>query len=295
MSQILNRISMGLAKHERILSTLKRPVPSPSSAQSSKPTASTSGFSSLASGVGVAYIPPLSAGATGKTTPTTINGRSSRKEEQDEFEADRALPPNAGIGFVEEKKTVEKGREDKMLRGRLLGKRGGKDDGRLGAGKRAAVEEESEEEEGRSGLGKKKRRKRMVEPLVKEDGEDKSAEKSAGGGDQVGAGTVSVKQEDEGASTATRYEPTNGADEAAANEAIKAEEGMQPAGVEETAGAEQAEVKDDDAGTVVVESAGVLDPDELAAEKKRKRKQAKRKRSKANKAAQESAETGEAS
>lgn len=151
LTQVLNRISLGLAKHERILKTLNRPSPSPSSTTNNN---NKSGFSTLTSSKPSTPIPTAA-----RVLPT-------RAEEEAEFAAERALPPNAGIGFAVVKPKDELGRggaaaskEDKMLRGRILGKnaRSQMEDAKK-RGKRR-YESESEEEEGRSGLGKGKARK----------------------------------------------------------------------------------------------------------------------------------------
>jgi hypothetical protein len=247
MSQILNRISLGLAKHERILKTLKRPAPSASSTSQSK--SSTSGFSSLAQSTAAADK-PVSNGIVSK----------SREEEDRLFEQDRALPPNAGIGFVEERKAGErvgKGKEEKMLRGRLLGKRGeGKDKG----GERKRYVDESEEEEGRSGLGKKKRK---VGRIAVEDINGVAGD----GGEGVG-GTVS-----EDVATAAQESPPVVEDTTTEKRDDTEESGGRSDGEEQANGAVR------NTGEV-----GVVDAAEQAKAKKRKRKQAKKKRSKANKA-----------
>ncbi|KAL4727682.1 hypothetical protein ACLX1H_004367 [Fusarium chlamydosporum] len=73
----------------------------------------------------------------------------------------RSTQPNTGVGYVPEKKDVEKyanSKEERMLRGRM-----GK--GATGKGKKMVEESESEEDVGRSALGKRKRsRKEAVEP-----------------------------------------------------------------------------------------------------------------------------------
>ncbi|PNP59359.1 hypothetical protein THARTR1_00849 [Trichoderma harzianum] len=76
--------------------------------------------------------------------------------------------PNEGVGYVADRKAAAgdaAARQDRMLRGRLLG--GQRKDGR---GKKVAVESESDEEPGRSGLGKRKRPRREVEEV--EEGEE---------------------------------------------------------------------------------------------------------------------------
>ncbi|KAH0532487.1 hypothetical protein TsFJ059_001172 [Trichoderma semiorbis] len=95
--------------------------------------------------------------------------------------------PNEGVGYVPDRKAAAAGdaaaREDRMLRGRLLGKKG-QMNGKGGGKKVAAVESESDEEPGRSGLGKRKRKRREVEEEVEEDGdkvgEDEVEDKETG-------------------------------------------------------------------------------------------------------------------
>ncbi|RKU40872.1 hypothetical protein DL546_000305 [Coniochaeta pulveracea] len=155
LDQVLNRIALGLSKHERILKTLNRPSSTPSTTNGkSKP--SSSGFSSL----------------SGSSTPTPVQSNypsriPTRAEEEAEFAAERALAPNAGIGFAPVKQEDlgvngrGNGKEDKMLRGRILGKNAREQMTNKGKDKRR-YESESEEEEGRSGLGKKKRKAVVV-------------------------------------------------------------------------------------------------------------------------------------
>ncbi|CAI6097081.1 unnamed protein product [Clonostachys chloroleuca] len=72
--------------------------------------------------------------------------------------------PNEGVGYVADAakaKSDEAAREDRMLRGRLLGKRKDLNTGRRGA--RQADEDEEDDEGGRSSLGKRKRPKRVAE------------------------------------------------------------------------------------------------------------------------------------
>ncbi|KAL7788485.1 hypothetical protein V8C43DRAFT_287713 [Trichoderma afarasin] len=132
--------------------------------------------------------------------------------------------PNEGVGYVPDRKTAAAGdaaaREDRMLRGRLLGKKGQKN----GGGKKfAAVESESDEEPGRSGLGKRKRPRREVEEEAEEDrekvGEElgkeeaEDAETGHGKGDVEDAAPVLLQQE-----TMT---DSNGGDEAKRNKKKK--------------------------------------------------------------------------
>lgn len=273
MSQILNRISLGLAKHERILQTLKRPAPPPppssSSSTSTQPTASRSGFSSLAAAAD--HSRPASTGSG----PGAPRGGRRRDETEEEalFERDRALPPNAGVGFVEERKAGERagvGREEKMLRARLLGK-GGKGDAKGAVVKKRVVEEESEEEEGRSGLGKEKRRRRRRRVDGAVDGEED------GGGMGSSRG--------EGADGTGSDGVTNGAGETVSVVEVAAtvREPLQRAGREDRPGSPGGDGQSN-GGLQTTGDTETVDAAELAREKKRMRKQAKRKRSRVNKA-----------
>ncbi|KAF3077145.1 hypothetical protein CFAM422_000821 [Trichoderma lentiforme] len=131
--------------------------------------------------------------------------------------------PNEGVGYVPDRKAAAgdaAAREDRMLRGRLLGKKGqsGK-----GGKKFAAVESESDEEPGRSGLGKRKRPRREVEEEAEEDrgkvGEELGKEEAEdaktghGKGDVEDAAPVLLQQE-----TIT---DSNGGDEAKRNKKKK--------------------------------------------------------------------------
>lgn len=98
--------------------------------------------------------------------PSSSKSRSSRPiNHNDENDDDmfKGTRPNEGIGYVRPKDgpgAVDKNKEDRALRGRLLG-RGGKEMQSNGwSGKKAAPQDsESEEEIGRSALGKRKRTK----------------------------------------------------------------------------------------------------------------------------------------
>jgi hypothetical protein len=187
MSQILNRISLGLAKHERILKTLNRPSGSSSSTPSitNPRSSSTSGFSSLS---GAAAPPPSFTGTPAALTTAT------RKDEEALFLAERALAPNAGVGYAPlagEEKSAEAKKGDQMLRGRLLGKsaRGQKDKG----AKKRYLESESEVEVGRSGVGKKKwRRATAAEPHTDDERLVGGGRKEKGVNEDVGARAVSM-------------------------------------------------------------------------------------------------------
>ncbi|RYO80249.1 hypothetical protein DL762_007736 [Monosporascus cannonballus] len=93
--------------------------------------------------------------------------RRQLEEEEAAFAEERALDPNAGIGTRSSTKpdanAVARGREDRMLRGRLLGKRRKAADGSSGPARGAAEryardDDDDDEEPGRSGLGRAKKK-----------------------------------------------------------------------------------------------------------------------------------------
>ncbi|KAL7944619.1 hypothetical protein V8C42DRAFT_325377 [Trichoderma barbatum] len=157
--------------------------------------------------------PPSSA-----TTSTTAQSSSRRYNvNADDIEQlFSGARPNEGVGYVPDRKAAAAGeaaaREDRMLRGRLLGKgqRNGK--GAAAGGKRFAAESESDEEPGRSGLGKRKRPRR--EPVEVEETE----ENEGGDGDAVGeklekdgvedAEMEQVKRDDEDAALVQEQQAT---------------------------------------------------------------------------------------
>ncbi|VUC34722.1 unnamed protein product [Clonostachys rosea] len=98
------------------------------------------------------------ASTTTKRQPT----KHHRPDEEDLFR--EYARPNEGVGYVADAakaKSDDAAREDRMLRGRLLGKRKDLNAGRRG--QRPADEDEEDDEGGRSSLGKRKRPKRVVE------------------------------------------------------------------------------------------------------------------------------------
>ncbi|KAL6906622.1 hypothetical protein GGI43DRAFT_395315 [Trichoderma evansii] len=115
--------------------------------------------------------PPSSAAQT-PTTQRRHHAISSDDIEQ-LFSGPR---PNEGVGYVPDAKAAGKdaaSKEDRMLRGRLLGK--GKGARNQKGGKAFTAESESDEEPGRSGLGKRKRPRR--EEVVAEEEVEKVEEK----------------------------------------------------------------------------------------------------------------------
>jgi hypothetical protein len=96
---------------------------------------------------------------TSSSTSAPVRRRVLPDDNDDDLT--RGTQPNTGVGYVPEKKDVQKNansKEERMLRGRM-----GK--GATGKAKKKVEESESEEEMGRSALGKRKRpRKEVVEP-----------------------------------------------------------------------------------------------------------------------------------
>ncbi|OPB43576.1 hypothetical protein A0O28_0098640 [Trichoderma guizhouense] len=93
--------------------------------------------------------PPSSSSSSQSTTQTRRH-----KVNADDIEQLFSGPrPNEGVGYVPDRKAAAAGdaaaREDRMLRGRLLGKGKGQRDAK--GGKKFAVVDESDEEPGRSG------------------------------------------------------------------------------------------------------------------------------------------------
>ncbi|KAL6806134.1 hypothetical protein J3E68DRAFT_35961 [Trichoderma sp. SZMC 28012] len=164
--------------------------------------------------------PPSSSSSSQSTTQTRRH-----KVNADDIEQLFSGPrPNEGVGYVPDRKAAAgdaAAREDRMLRGRLLGKKGQKNG--AGGKKFAAAESESDEEPGRSGLGKRKRPRREVEEEAEEDGEKvgeelgkeeaEDAETGHGKGDVEDAAPVLLQQE-----TMT---DSNGGDEAKRNKKKK--------------------------------------------------------------------------
>ncbi|KFG81763.1 hypothetical protein MANI_009780 [Metarhizium anisopliae] len=87
---------------------------------------------------------------------STTRNPSRRARPLDDDDVLFGTPANQGVGYVSEKPTRDTKREDKMLRGKMLGKR------RAGtSGPRSKAEEsESDDEQGRGSLGKRKRPRR---------------------------------------------------------------------------------------------------------------------------------------
>lgn len=134
-AELSNRISLLLSKQTSFLKTLN---PSPSQSRSTRPV------------------------------------NHNDENDDDMFKGTR---PNEGIGYVRPKDgpgAADKNKEDRILRGRLLG-RGGKEMQSYGrtTKKNAQPDSESEEEVGRSALGKRKRAKSAHAPSSEQDTQPK--------------------------------------------------------------------------------------------------------------------------
>ncbi|KAI8718396.1 hypothetical protein NCS52_00618500 [Fusarium sp. LHS14.1] len=95
--------------------------------------------------------------------PTTK--RRTVPENDNDDDLVRGSRPNEGVGYVPDKKDVQKfgnAKEERILRGRL-----GRDGKVVKKGK--VEESESEDDVGRSGLGKRKRPRREVEPETEQE------------------------------------------------------------------------------------------------------------------------------
>ena len=95
----------------------------------------------------------LNRASSARPSPAALRQQRTADDDDDAVTAG-GTNPNAGPGYVSSKKELAEGATDRMLRGRLLGKR--KADG-AATSRAKAAESESEDDEGRSGLGKRKR------------------------------------------------------------------------------------------------------------------------------------------
>ncbi|KAK1247068.1 hypothetical protein MKX08_000870 [Trichoderma sp. CBMAI-0020] len=142
--------------------------------------------------------PPSSSAASQTTTPRRHHQAISSDDIEQLFSGPR---PNEGVGYVPDAKAAAgkdaASREDRMLRGRLLGK--GKGGRNQKGGRGFAVESESDEEPGRSGLGKRKRPRREEVAVADEEVVD--------GGDEEKLGDVEMG--DDGREDAALVEDEN--------------------------------------------------------------------------------------
>ncbi|RYP08366.1 hypothetical protein DL764_001935 [Monosporascus ibericus] len=185
-----------------------------------------------------ATTPKTSDGAFSSLTSTTstsaIRGddraalrRRRLEEEEAAFAEERALDPNAGIGTRSstnpDANAVARGREDRMLRGRLLGKRGRAADGSSslarGAAEKYARDDDEDEEPGRSGLGRAKKRRphRETEAEAEAEGnENQNGEVhmkgNMGGAVEEGMPDAAGNEEAEEAAVAGKGEEVRGED-----------------------------------------------------------------------------------
>lgn len=143
-----NRISLLISNKSSLLKTLNPPSSSrPAAAQSSKHTAAASASHNL--------------------------------DDEELWKGNSR--PNEGVGYVSDKPARDATKEDRMLRGKLLGKRKG---GASALGSRKLPESESDEEEGRSSLGKRKRL-RNAPPAAADSEAETSLQNSTGSVDSA--------------------------------------------------------------------------------------------------------------
>ncbi|KAF5024048.1 hypothetical protein F66182_3896 [Fusarium sp. NRRL 66182] len=113
--------------------------------------------------------------------------RRTLPDGDDDDDLTRGPRPNEGVGYVPDKKEVQKFRsakEERMLRGRMA-------KGNAGRIKAKLEESESEEEAGRSALGKRKRPRREVE-VGPESGKQSVPATTVETEDKGGSGEVEV-------------------------------------------------------------------------------------------------------
>ncbi|KAK3320832.1 hypothetical protein B0T19DRAFT_430641 [Cercophora scortea] len=180
---IFNRISMGMAKHRRILETLKKPVPQVSSGatsaapsvdseDSSSSAAPRKGFSSLSKSTTTATKP--------SPTPTdTTKSQRAAADDDSDLNPYFQQPPNAGIGWTPAPSASSfaagggtNSAAERMLKMRLLGGRKGMlaaaaaaaaaDEKKKGKYRKRDAGSDSEEDMGRSAVGRSKKRSRVV-------------------------------------------------------------------------------------------------------------------------------------
>ncbi|OAQ80346.1 hypothetical protein VFPBJ_05931 [Purpureocillium lilacinum] len=147
-----NRLNLLLAKQSTLRSSLNKHKPKPSSSASST-TAGT---------------------APQATSQRRINAavNDDGDDDDDNGRLVAGANPNAGAGYVPDKKAAGpvvsgNSKADRLLRGRLQGRQGAAAGGQRRA---ARAESESDEDEGRTALGKRKRPRREAQP-----GEETSA------------------------------------------------------------------------------------------------------------------------
>ncbi|RSL90643.1 hypothetical protein CEP51_000655 [Fusarium floridanum] len=122
-----------------------------------------------------------------KPAPNSTAKRRTIPENHNDDDLVGGSRPNEGVGYVPDKKDAQKignAKEERMLRGRLLGK-----DGK--SFKKRVEESESEDDVGRSALGKRKRPRKEVEPEQEAESTEKVEEKVV-----EADGDVSMKDDD---------------------------------------------------------------------------------------------------
>ncbi|RSL57132.1 hypothetical protein CEP53_006570 [Fusarium sp. AF-6] len=128
-----------------------------------------------------------------KPAPNSTTKRRTIPENDNDDDLVRGSRPNEGVGYVPDKKDAQKignAKEERMLRGRLLGK-----DGK--SFKKRVEESESEDDVGRSALGKRKRPRKEVEPEQEAESMEKVEEKVVEVNGDINMKDDNVKVEDE--------------------------------------------------------------------------------------------------
>lgn len=140
----------------------------------------------------------LKPSAARRKATSTQSSSHNASDDEDLFRGATGSRPNEGVGYVPDKAQSSKdalSKEDKMLRGRILGKRGaeGAKDGK----RKVVVEEEEDEDPGRSSLGKRKRARRTVDEKTVLDGESGAPATRGEEEEDEGMGEVSKELPDE--------------------------------------------------------------------------------------------------
>ncbi|KAI0016646.1 hypothetical protein F4780DRAFT_670184 [Xylariomycetidae sp. FL0641] len=222
---------------------------------SSKPTTSSGAFSAL----------------TSPSAPQSEADPGTRRCDDDEEEAQfaaelRGADPHAGLGFAAKKAPGAAGggeasARDRALRGKLLGKRRGREQD--GAARRRRQEPESSDEEpGRSGLGRAKKRARREE---RDDGD-------GGEGTTGGRGVLEEDEVEENMGVDARKLAIE-----AGGESAQAADTMELDGDE--AAADAPADGEGDAEAAAVGAEGDVDADAAAKKKRKKRKKKKKNQS----------------
>ncbi|KAK0704729.1 hypothetical protein B0H67DRAFT_357979 [Lasiosphaeris hirsuta] len=189
LDQSMNRITIGLAKHSQILSTLNKSHATTVTTTTTPSNTLKRGFSSTTT------TTPLP-----KSTPNTSHTPSTNPAHDRELNPAYVQAPNTGVGFAAHSATPLAGtggaqaREDVVLKTRLLGRNAAAQKAAAGeARKRTAARggaSDSEEELGRSAVGrvrpKRARAAAVEEEATEEGGAGRESVGEVKGGDDAG-------------------------------------------------------------------------------------------------------------